>query len=678
MTDTQQIESRIVELRTQIQQHNHAYYVLNEPTISDSEWDALFHELRELEEAHPEFITPDSPTQSVGAPPSGAFQPVPHEVPMLSLSNVFSREELESWVQRVYLQAGHDDLAFTVEPKIDGVAGSFLYRQGVFVRGATRGDGLVGEDVTGNMSQIQDLPQRLTGQDIPETIEVRGEVYMRRSEFEEMNRQRAASDESIFANPRNSTSGALRRIHQTSEIKMPLRVFTYGVGMLEGSVPSQHFDTLERLSSWGLPIAPGIEVCHTVDDIWELYERWLTDRPDVDFDIDGLVIKVNDTRLYDEIGTVAREPRWATAVKFPASTGVTRLLDVEINVGRTGTLNPLAILEPVAIGGVTIRRATLHNQDEIERLGVMIGDKVVLERAGDVIPKIVKVLEEERTGDERPIIWPDHCPVCGSSIERIDGEAHSYCINASCPARLREQLKHFVSRGAMDIEGLGSKLVARLYDEGLLSSVADIYRLDWDCIVEMEGLGQKSVENLKQSIETSKSRPVARLVFALGIRHVGSQTAEILVDHFHSLERLSNATVDELSTLDGVGPTIARSVADWFDEERNRALIQDLAQLGLRVEEDHATTTDDLDADWAGMTVVLTGRLNHLSRPEATNLLKRKGAKVTSSVSRKTNLVITGEDAGSKAAKAREYGIELIDEAEFLKRIDWDAATSSG
>lgn len=665
------VRQRIEELRERIRRYNYEYYVLNEPTISDEEWDALFHELKNLEEEHPEFHDPASPTQQVGAPPSEAFAPVEHEVPMLSLSNVFNRDELEGWLRRVHDAAGRENLEFTIEPKIDGVAGSFLFEDGRFVRGATRGDGTVGEDVTSNMRRlIVDLPHQLPDE-APTRLEVRGEVYMRRSDFREMNRLRAEAGESTFANPRNTTSGALRQIHQKSEIDKPLRVFIYGIGRVDDGLPYRHSELLKRLAEFGFPIAQ-ITVGKQIDELWAAYEDWLNRREDLDFEIDGVVIKVDDTRLHEEIGTVAREPRWATALKFPASRSTTRLLDVEINVGRTGSLNPLAVLEPVMIGGVTIRRATLHNQDEIERLGVMIGDTVLVERAGDVIPKIVSVVTEQRTGDEKPIEWPKTCPVCGSQIERLEGDVHWYCVNASCPARLREGLKHFVSRGAMDIEGLGSKLVSRLYDEGLIQSFADIYRLDWERVIEFEGIGEKTVENLKAAIDQSRSRPASRLLFALGIRHVGEQTAELLLDHFRDFDTLARASVEEIEQVDGVGPVIAQSVYDWFREERNQKLIAELRDLGLKLEAGDQPDRDQTMPEWEGLTVVLTGRLDQVTRSEASEILKRAGARVTSSVSKNTDVVVIGEDPGSKADRARELGVEIIGEDEFLQRIGWN------
>ncbi len=668
------VQSRIRELRELITRYNYEYYVLQQPTVPDAEWDRLFHELRRLEAEHPELITAESPTQTVGTAPSEAFEQVRHEVPMLSLSNVFSREELEEWVARVHRHAGREELEFSVEPKIDGVAASLVYRDGRFERGATRGDGVVGENVTANMRTIRDLPRTLTtpNGEIPQVLEVRGEVYMRRSEFELMNEAREAAGLARFANPRNAASGALRQLDASITAERPLRVFAYGTGMVVGELPHKHDETLATIGSLGVPTPPGAGVYTDVDELWAAIEAWQERRTELDYEIDGVVIKVNDTRLYPEIGTVAREPRWATAFKFPASQGVTVIEDIEINVGRTGSLNPLAHLKPVEIGGVTIRRATLHNEAEIRRLGVKIGDTVVVERAGDVIPKIVSVIEAHRTGEEREFEWPVECPVCGAAIERVEGEALSYCVNASCPAQLREQVSHFVSRGAMDIEGLGTKLARRFVDEGLVRSFADLYRLDWDRVVQMEGLGEKSAESLQRSIEGSKQRSLARLLFGLGIRHVGQQTAELIAAHFGSIDAIAAATEEEIAAVPGVGRVIAQSLRDWMLEERNQLLLRELRQLGLRMEIDEAERRSVAETKWSGLTVVLTGRMEAMSRPEAEALLKQAGARVSSTVSRKTDLVVVGEDAGSKADKAREYGIETIDEQEFLRRMTVD------
>lgn len=668
--DESAAQARIEELRALIRQYNHEYYILQQPSVSDAEWDAHFHELKQLEEQFPQFMSPDSPTQQVGELPSAAFAEVVHDVPMQSLSNVFSREGLEEWLRRVHRFAGREELTFTIEPKIDGVASSLRYRNGVFNRGATRGNGLVGEDVTANMRTIKDIPNRLAHMErAPDDFEVRGEVYMRRSEFLTMNEERLERGEVPFANPRNSASGALRQLDSKISAQRPLRFFAYAAATRGDSLPHRQSEMLMLLGELGFPTSPDFTTAQTADEIWAGCESWLDKRESLDFDIDGVVIKVDDTRLYDEIGSVAREPRWATAYKFPAMQATTTLEGITINVGRTGSLNPLALLTPVQIGGVTVSRATLHNEDEIRRLDVRIGDTVVIERAGDVIPKIVRVITDVRTGDEQEFIWPDRCPVCGSTIERVEGEAMSYCVNSSCPAQLREQVSHFVSRGAMDVDGLGAKLAARFVDAGLIRSLADVYRLDWDAILQMEGMGEKSVERLQRSIETSKGRPLSRVIFALGIRHVGERNAGLLADRFRSLDALASASLEQVAGVAGVGPVVAQSIVDWFAEERNRRLIEELKGLGVRTEHEDSGEAVEASPEWDGKTVVLTGRLTTMARGDAEALLKRSGANVTSSVSRKTSIVIVGEDAGSKADKAREYGVTIIDEAEFLRRI---------
>lgn len=667
--DDAQIQHRVEELRELIRRYNHEYYILQQPTVSDEEWDALFHELKGLEEAHPELLTPDSPTQQVGFQPAAGFAQVRHEVPMLSLGNVFSREDLERWLRQVYRLAGREVLEFVVEAKIDGVASSLLYRKGRLERGSTRGDGFVGEDVTANMRTIRDVPAQLAANpDAPDILEVRGEVYMRRSEFEAMNAERVERGETPFANPRNSASGALRQLDSRITATRPLRLFVYSGVTSANGLPDHHSEILALLREYGLTTSPDYAVCSSIDEIWQRCEWWYERRPELDFDIDGVVVKVDDTRLYDEIGTVAREPRWAIAYKFPAMQATTVLEGIEINVGRTGSLNPLAHLRPVQIGGVTVSRATLHNEDEIRRLGVMIGDTVVVQRAGDVIPKILSVVESARDGDEVAFTWPDACPVCGSSIERVEGEAMSYCVNtAGCPAQLRESVAHFVSRGAMDIEGLGAKLAARFVDTGLIRSLADVYHLDWDAILQMEGMGEKSVERLQRSIEASKEQPLARVLFALGIRHVGERNAQLLAEHFGSIAVIAAAGADELASMPGVGPVVAQSIHDWFAEPRNQALITSLTAAGLTVEQDRPEPPPE--SEWTGLAVVLTGRLESMTRSEAEEKLKRLGARVSSSVSRKTGLVVAGEDAGSKADKAREYGVTIIDEAELIRRL---------
>lgn len=670
--DNADVLQRIEELRRLIDRYSYEYYVLDEPSASDAEWDALMAELRELETAYPELVTPDSPTQRVGAAPSSAFGTVRHELPMLSLSNVNSDQEIRDWAERVYKLAGHRDIEFVTEPKIDGSAVSILYRHGVYERGATRGDGTMGEDVTANLRTIRNVPLRLktsAAHDLPELLEVRGEVYMRLSDFERLNRQRGEAGESIFANPRNAAAGALRQLDPNITASRPLRFYAWDVGLVEGDIEDNHAANLDILRGFGFPTAPDYRIWQTIDEVIAECARWLEIRISLDFEIDGVVIKVNEVALQDQLGTVAREPRWATAYKFPAIQKTTVLKDIEINVGRTGSLNPTAILDPVEIGGVVIRRASLHNEDEIRRLDLKIGDTVVVQRAGDVIPKVIAVVTAKRTGDERDFHMPDHCPVCGSSAVRLEGEVVRYCLNASCPAQLKEQVSHFVSRGAMDIDGFGYKLALRFVDLGLIQSLDDIYHLDWNRVRQLEGFGEKSIEKLQQSVEQSKSRPLSRLLAALGIRHVGERNATLLAEHFHSIDAIAAAQQEELQAIPGFGSVVAEAVYDFFHEPQNLELIQRLRDSGLRMEELHERGRAS-DGHLSGKTVVLTGRLETLTRGQAQQMLKRAGATITSSVSGNTDYVIVGADPGSKAVRAQELGIEMLDEEGLLSLLN--------
>lgn len=669
------VTARIDELRELLHQYNYEYYVLDSPTVSDAEYDELMNELRRLESEHPELITPDSPTQRVGAEPSSAFGTIQHEIPMLSLSNVYNYEELTEWVERVERLAGSESIEFVTEPKIDGSAVSILYRNSLLERGATRGDGVTGEDVTSNIRTIRNIPLRISPSKkdipIPDVLEVRGEIYMRRSEFDELNQRRADAGEPLFANPRNAAAGSLRQLDPKLTSERPLRLYAYGVGLAEGDIPDKHADQVALLRDLGFPVTDNATVCTTIDEIWEQCEYWLNTREDLDYEIDGVVIKVNDTNLQNELGAVSREPRWATAYKFPAIQKTTVINNIEINVGRTGSLNPVAILEPVEIGGVTVRRATLHNEDEIERLGVMIGDTVLIERAGDVIPKIISVIEEKRDGTEKPFQMPDTCPVCGAQAVRLEGEVARECVNVSCPARLREQIRHFVSRGAMDIEGFGSKLAVLFVDLGLIEDFADIYDLDWDRVAELEGFGQKRIDNLKQSIEQSKQQPLSRLLNALGIRHIGERNARALAHHFRTMDRFLAGTKEEFAAVSGIGDVVAEAVYDFVQEPRNRELIARLEKMGLRMDEGTIDSASP-DGKLSGKTVVLTGRMESLSRSEASELLEKAGAQVTSSVSKKTDYVAVGADPGSKADRARELDVTILSEDELIAMLRED------
>jgi DNA ligase (NAD+) len=661
------IDHRVAELRAQLDQWNYEYYVLDQPTVSDAEYDEALNELRAIEAEHPELVTTESPTQRVGAAPQTGFSKITHPVQMLSLSNVFSFEELQEWERRLerYVGTRH---AYVVECKIDGLAVALTYENGRLLHGATRGDGSVGENITPNLKTIPTIPLKLRGSNLPERIEVRGEVYMRKRDFEALNERIVAAGGNPFMNPRNSAAGSLRQLDPNLTRQRPLRFFAYGIGYInDGWEPASHCEILQRLSEFGFEASPDAARFETLEQVWDRFQYWHERRDQLDFEIDGAVVKVDSLRLQDEAGSVGREPRWATAYKFPAIQKTTKLLDIQINVGRTGTLNPLAILEPVNIGGVIVKRATLHNEDEIHRKDIRIGDTVVVQRAGDVIPQIVSVVADKRTGAEIPFSMPEHCPSCGSPIHREPGEAMHYCTNATCPAQLREHLYHFVSRGAMDIDGLGSKLIDRFVDLGWIRGMADIYSLDWAAVAELEGLGEKSAANLSASVEESKQRPLARVISALRIRHVGERTAEILASRFGSIEALMQASQEEINSVPGVGSVLAASVADYFTTESNREQIERLRAAGVTMSEQRAANGPRvLD----GLTIVLTGKLESLTRPDAEERLRRAGANVTGSVSKKTSLVIAGADAGSKADRARELGIRIIGEDEMLRLLD--------
>lgn len=663
------VRRHVDQLRELIERWNYEYYVLDQPSATDDEYDRVFQELRELEAEHPELISPDSPTQRAGAKAESAFGKIEHPVPMLSLSNVYNEGELHAWATRARRFAGGSELSFVVEPKIDGLAVAVTYVDGRFSHGATRGDGFVGEDISANLRTVRTIPLRLWGENPPPRLEVRGEIYLPKLAFEQINERILTEGGTPFMNPRNAAAGSLRQLDARITRSRPLKLLTYGIGYLNGSsLPPTHFEGLEFLRSLGFIASPGAERLSTIEEVWASCQQWLERRHDLEYEIDGVVIKVDNVRLQEEIGYVAREPRWATAYKFPAIQKVTTVEGIEINVGRTGTLNPLAHLAPVNIGGVMVRRATLHNEDEIARKDIRIGDTVVVQRAGDVIPQIVMVMTDRRTGSEQPFSMPENCPVCGSPTVREEGQAMRYCTNSACPAQLKEHLHHFVARTAMDIEGLGSKLTDRFVDLGWIRDVADVYRLDWEAIAQLEGLGEKSAANLRAAVETSKGRSLARVVNALGIRHVGERTAGLLVDRFGSIDAMMAASLEEIAAIGGIGDIVAASVHNFFADERNRVVIEKLRESGVRMAEERAEQAGQ--AHLTGQTIVLTGRLTTLTRPQAEELLRRAGATVTGSVSKKTTLVIAGEEAGSKADRARELGVPIAGEDDLIRLLN--------
>jgi DNA ligase (NAD+) len=660
------VRRRAARLREEINEHGYRYHVLDAPTISDAVYDQLIRDLRDLEAQYPELVTPDSPTQRVGAPPSTAFAAVTHRAPMLSLANAFGDDELEAWDKRVHGGLGEAAVRYVCELKIDGAAVSLTYEGGVFVTGATRGDGNQGEDVTANLRTIKSLPLRLRVKKPPALIEVRGEAYLPRSVFEAVNAERESRGEPRFANPRNASAGSLRQLDPQMTARRPLDIFVYGLGAAEGLSPRSHWETLEWLKSAGCRVNPHAARCDTLDEVKEYVRVWTERRTKLDYETDGVVVKVDDTAQQAELGATAQAPRWAIAYKFPAEQAITRMTDITINVGRTGALTPAAVLEPVRVSGVTVTSATLHNEDEIRRKDVRIGDWVIIQRAGEVIPEVVGPLVERRTGQERLFQMPDRCPVCGTPVEKPEGEAVARCPNLSCPAQVHERLIHFASRDAMDIDGLGVKLIGQLLEKGLVRDPADLYRLKKSDLLELERMGDKLADNLLAAVAGSKSTTMARLLYALGIRHVGAHIAELIAGRFATPEALMDASFEEVRDVPGIGPTIAESVVSFLKQAPNRRLIKRLLAAGVRPAAPRVverSTTGPL----AGAQVVFTGTLTRWTRGQAEQLAREAGGVAADSVSKRTTYVVAGESAGSKLAKARKLGVKVLTEAEFAK-----------
>jgi DNA ligase (NAD+) len=657
------VQQQIQALRDQINHHNYRYYVLDEPEVPDAEYDRLLRELEALEAKHPELITMDSPTQRVGAEPLKAFGEVRHAVPMLSLGNCFSDEELHAFIKRITDRLGDDAvIEFNAEPKLDGLAVSLRYEEGVLVQAATRGDGASGEDITQNIRTIQSIPLRLMGDDVPPVLEVRGEVYMPKQGFEAMNRRQAELGEKTFVNPRNAAAGSLRQLDPQITAQRPLEMYCYGWGEIVGwSLPARHSEVLEQIRRWGLRVCPEIQVVQGGEGCLDYYHYIGARRDALPYEIDGVVYKVNKLDLQDELGFVARAPRWAIAHKFPAQEEMTRLLDVEFQVGRTGALTPVARLEPVFVGGVTVSNATLHNMDEIERKDIHVGDSVIVRRAGDVIPEVVSAVVSRRPEDASRIVLPMVCPVCGSEVIRPEGEAVARCTGGLyCAAQRKEAIKHFASRKAMDIEGLGDKLVDQLVEAGLVDHVDDLFRLTVEQLAGLERMGEKSAQNLVDALNKSKDTSLERFIFALGIREVGEATALSLVQWFGDLDKLEQADIEALQEVPDVGPIVAAHIQAFFQQEHNREIIDKLIRAGVHWEE--AEVLAEGDQPLAGMTFVLTGTLSQFTRDDAKKRLQAMGAKVSGSVSKKTTAVIAGEKAGSKLSKAESQGVPVMDE----------------
>lgn len=669
MTLSPEQSRRAAALREQIAHHNYRYYVLDDPVVSDAEYDRMFRELQALEAEYPELVTQDSPTQRVGAQPSKAFGQVAHQIPMLSLDNALSEEELTDFDRRVRERLQLEQVVYAAEPKLDGLAVSLRYERGVLVTGATRGDGTRGENITHNVRTIGSIPLRLLGSEAPAVLEVRGEVYMPLRGFEALNEAARERGEKTFANPRNAAAGSLRQLDPGVTASRPLDMISYGVGVVEGAeVPETYSELLEWVRDFGLRVSPERAVVEGAAGCLDYYRALGERRTELPYEIDGVVFKVNSIAQQQQLGFVSRAPRWAVAQKFPAREETTRLLDVEFQVGRTGALTPVARLQPVHVGGVTVSNATLHNMDEVQRMGVRIGDTVIVHRAGDVIPKVVGVVLEKRPGDTREIRLPAKCPVCDSDVIRSEGEVVARCSGGLyCEAQRKESIKHFASRKAMDIDGLGDKLIEQLVDRGWVRTPADLFRLSAEQLASLERMGEKSAANLLTALMTSKETTLARFIYALGIREVGEATARSLASHYGTMERLMQADEESLQQVPDVGPVVASYIVTFFDQPHNLEVIEQLLQLGVPQIAQQAST--GTQKRFEGETFVLTGTLTCMTRDEAKERLQVLGAKVSGSVSGKTHYVVAGEAAGSKLEKAKKLGVEVLDEAEFLKML---------
>jgi DNA ligase (NAD+) len=663
------VQKRAAELRQALNRHNYLYYVLDEPEVSDAEYDHLMRELMALETAHPELVGPDSPTQRVGAPPLEKFETVAHTIPMLSLENAFDEEEALAFDQRVrrFLKTD-EEILYTAEPKMDGVAVELVYENGLLSQASTRGDGYTGELITLNIRTIKTIPLALVKTaltTVPARLEVRGEVFIPLTAFRQLNEERLEHGEPPFANPRNAAAGSLRQLDSQITAKRPLDIFCYGVGMVTGLGFTSHWEILEDLKDWGFRVNPHIKPKVGIEEVLIYYQDLLDRRHEFPYEMDGMVIKVDNLVLQKRLGEKSRSPRWALAYKFPATQETTQVLKIDVQVGRTGALTPVALLEPVSVGGVTVSRATLHNEDEIKRKDIRAGDTVLVQRAGDVIPEVVKAITTKRTGAEQVFHMPATCPVCGSEVLRLEGEAVSRCVNANCPAQVKERIRHFASKGAFDIEGLGDKLVGQLVDRGLLRSYADVFSLDKETVAGLERMAEKSAQNLMDAIARSKRITLGRFFYALGIRHVGEHIAHVLARRFKTLSALMSATAEALIATEEIGPQVSQSVRAFLENPENQSNIEQMLGAGVSIRDEERIADEAL----AGMTFVLTGALESMTRGEAKARIEALGGKVSSSVSPKTTCVVAGKDPGSKLEKARQLGLRVLDEAQFVKMV---------
>ena len=667
---------RINSLREQIEHHNYLYYVQNTPAISDREYDLLMRELQELEERHPHLVIPSSPTRRIGEKLTEGFKTVVHDIPMLSISNTYKAEELKEFDERIKrfldLPMSHD-LEYVVELKIDGVSIAVIYEESQLSRAATRGDGIRGDDVTVNVRTIRNIPLRLRNAPAKgKILEVRGEVYLPRDAFEKLNEERKQAEEPLFANPRNAAAGSLKLLDPSLTASRPLSTFFYAVGSTDFSLPDTHWDLLNLVQKLGFSVNPHRWLCNNIEDVIRKSEEWEPMRKTLAYETDGLVIKLNNRALYETLGTTAKSPRWLVAYKFSAEQAETELLDIKLQVGRTGTITPVAELKPVFLAGSTISRATLHNADEIRRKDIRIGDRVIIEKGGEVIPKVVEVLPSLRSGKEKEFVFPEKCPICQSPLIRTEGEVAIRCQNASCPGQIKERLRHFASRNAMDIEGLGDALVNQLVDKGLVKDYADLYKLTIEQAASLERMAEKSATNLVEAIETSKTRPLSSFIFALGIRYVGLQSAKILARHFRSFQALAQASQEAIGATEGIGGVIGESLYSFFRNKENRTLIDKLLSAGVSPAPEKSQARGEekeISAFFAGKTFVLTGTLSSLERNKAREEIERHGGKTSESVSGKTDYIIVGENPGSKLAKAQSLSIPLLDEKSFLEKL---------